>query len=83
LHETFIRDAIGGRETVAIVGRAKQENYESVQIILEVDAREDIRFAVENLDVVKIMRDGLPLVGSPSQSGTFQVAITGCPKNDT
>jgi len=82
LHEKFIRDTIGGRESVAIVGRAKGGNDGSVQIILEVDAKEAIRFAVDNLDDVTIMRDGQPLVESRSQSGTFQVTITGRPKKD-
>ncbi|MBA3311962.1 MAG: hypothetical protein M3552_18330 [Planctomycetota bacterium] len=77
LHQSFIRDAHAGPETVAIIGRAERGNDGSVQIILEVDAREAIRFSVENLDDVTIMRDGRPLVESQSQSGTFQVTITG------
>jgi len=77
LAETFIRDAIGGRETIAIVGHAKRGSDGAVEIILEVDAREPIRFAVENLDDVRIMRNGWPLVESQCQSGKFQVTMTG------
>ena len=82
LDERFIRDAFGGLELVAIVGRATLDNDGFVQILLEVAAKEAIRFAVENLDDVTIMRDGRPLVESQAQSGTFQVTITGRPKKD-
>ncbi|MGE0759075.1 MAG: hypothetical protein AB7O38_18810 [Pirellulaceae bacterium] len=83
LAERFIRDALEGPELVAIIGRATPENHGSVQILLEVHAKEAIRFAVENLDDVRIMRDGRPLVGSQSQSGTFHVIITGRQKKNT
>lgn len=82
LFQSFIRDPLAGREAVAIVGRAQREKDGSVQIWLEVDAKEAIRFAVENLDDVMIVRDGRPLVESQSQSGTFQVTVTGRPKKD-
>ena len=77
LHETFIRDALGGRQTVAIVGRAKRNNDGTVRISLEVDAREAIRFDVDNLKDVEIMRDGRPIAKSQSQVGTFHVSIAG------
>jgi len=78
LHQGFIRHP--DRETIAIVGRAKKLNDETVQIILDVDAKEPVRFSVENLDDVAITRDGHPLGKSDSQSGTFQITITGRPK---
>jgi hypothetical protein len=83
LSQKFIRDALGGPETVAIVGRAKRESNGIVQIVLDVDAKEAIHFTVRNLDDVKIMRDGQPLVESQPQSGTFQVTITGRLSDDT
>jgi hypothetical protein len=82
LVQSFMRDALGGRETIAIVGRAKRGNDGSVEIILDVNAREAIQFAVESLDDVRIMRDGQPLVESAPQAGTFQVTITGTPKEN-
>jgi hypothetical protein len=78
----FIRGALWGRETVAIVGRAQRREDGSVRIVLDVDAREAIRFAIANLDDVTILRDGRPLVESQSQTGQFQVTITGRPTAD-
>jgi len=78
LHQGFIRHP--DRETIAIVGRAKKLNEGTVQIILDVEAKESVRFSVENLDDVTITRDGHPLGESDSQSGTFQMTITGRPK---
>lgn len=79
LSETFIRDAIGGHETISIIGRAQRGNDETIHLRLAVDAREPIRFAVENLNDVTITRDGRPLLQTHSQSGKFQVIITGRP----
>lgn len=79
LFQSFIRDALAGPETVAIVGRAKRDSDGIVQIVLDVHAKEAIHLAVRNLDDVRILRDGQPLVESQPQSGTFQVTITGRP----
>jgi hypothetical protein len=49
-------------ETITIVGRAKLLDGGAVQISLDVDAEEAIRFAVEDLADVKITRDGQPIV---------------------
>ena len=78
LHQGFMRHP--DRESIAIVGRAMELNEGTVQIILDVEARESVRFSVENLDDVTITRDGHPLGEPDSQSGTFQITITGRPK---
>ncbi len=78
---SFMQDAMGGRETVAILGRANCGSDGSVRIVLDVDAREAIRFAVENLDDVRIERDGRAFAESRSQSGIFQVTLTGRSRN--
>ena len=68
------------RETVTIVGAVKHLDDGSVQITLDVDATESVRFSVENLDGVEIHRDGQRIGESDSQSGQFQLRITGRPE---
>jgi hypothetical protein len=80
LSESFMRDALGGKETVTIIGRARREDDGTVNIVLSVDAKESINIVVENLDDVKILQNGRPLIDSQSRSGTFELTITGRPK---
>jgi len=81
LYQGFVRHP--RREAISIVGRAKLLDDGAIQITLDVDAKESVRFSVQNLDNVKISRDGQPISEADSQSGKFQVTITGRPKKDT
>jgi hypothetical protein len=81
LYQGFLRHP--RRETVTIVGGVKQMDDGSVQIILDADATESIRFSVENLDDVEVRRDGQRIGESDSQSGKFQLTIMGRPRKDT
>jgi hypothetical protein len=65
------------RRIVTIVGRAQRPNPGMVQIVLDVDAQEPFQFAVENLDDVKMTREGQSILDPVLQSGKYQVAITG------
>ncbi|MCL4200921.1 MAG: hypothetical protein KJ000_00400 [Pirellulaceae bacterium] len=78
LYQGFLRHP--RRETVAILGGVKQMDHGSVQIILDVVGTESVRCSVENLDKVEIRRDGQRIGESDSQSGTFQLTITGRPR---
>ena len=80
LYQGFLRHP--RRETVTIVGRTKLLDDGTAQITLAVDAEEAVRFSVENLADVKIARNGQPIDASDSQSGKFQVTITGRPKKN-
>ena len=81
LYQGFMRHP--RRETVRIIGRAKLVDDGTVEITLDVDAKEAVRFSIENLGDVTISRDGHPIGPSDSQAGKFQVTITGRPKKDT
>lgn len=82
LYQGFMR-RIPRRETVSISGRVKQLGNGTIQMTLDVDAREPVRLAVENLENVQVRRDGERIGESTSQSGTFQLTITGRSSKDT
>ncbi len=81
LYQGFIRHP--RRETITIVGRTRLLDDGAVQITLEVDAKEPVRFLVQNLDNVKITRDGQRISETDSISGKHQVTIMGRGKKDT
>jgi hypothetical protein len=68
------------QETVKIAGRAEPTGNGRVQVTLTVDAKEPIKFAAQNLDDATILRDGKAIAESRAQSGTFDIVITGRPR---
>ncbi len=81
LYQGFMR-RIPRREMATISGRVKQFDDDTIQISLDVDAMEPVLFSVENIEHVKVVRDGQSIGESESQSGEFQLTITGHVKDD-
>lgn len=79
LYQSFLRHP--RRETVTIVGRTERLNDGTVQVTLDVDATEPVRFSAENLESVQITRDHQPIAESNARSGNYEVIITGRLKN--
>jgi uncharacterized membrane protein YhaH (DUF805 family) len=71
------------RRIVTIVGRAKRPNAGIAEVVLDVDAQEEFLIAVENLDNVKMTRDGEPVGNWALPAGKYQVTMSGRPKRDT
>jgi len=67
--------------SVVIRGQAQKLEDGTMHIDLDVDADEPIRFAVEDLEVVKMTRDGQAIDRSDSPSGKFRVTVVASAKS--